>query len=58
MVLGHVCRTEGEEGAASLLESSLFSAKTGGRILVADYFIDLEENLIHTEFDGYDNDVL
>ena len=42
VVLGHVCRTEGEEGAANLIDRAFLALKPGGRILVADYFIDLE----------------
>ncbi|MDG2351834.1 MAG: methyltransferase dimerization domain-containing protein [Acidimicrobiales bacterium] len=42
VVLGHVCRTEGEDGAANLIDRAFSALKPGGRILVADYFIDLE----------------
>ena len=42
VVLSHVCRTEGEEGAESLIESAFLSLKPGGRLLLADYFIDIE----------------
>lgn len=40
--LGHVCRTEGEEGAKGLIERAFSALKPGGRLLLADYFIDLE----------------
>ena len=42
VVLGHVCRTEGEDGAKSLIERAFASLKPGGRLLLADYFIDIE----------------
>ena len=42
VVLGHVCRTEGEDGAKSLIECAFSSLKPGGRLLLADYFIDME----------------
>ena len=42
VVLGHVCRTEGEEGARSLIERAFSFLKPGGRLLLADYFIDIE----------------
>lgn len=42
VVLGHVCRTEGEDGARSLIERAFASLKPGGRLLLADYFIDIE----------------
>ena len=42
VVLGHVCRTEGEDGAKSLIERAFSSLKPGGRLLLADYFIDIE----------------
>lgn len=42
VVLGHVCRTEGEDGAKSLIERAFLSLKPGGRLLLADYFIDME----------------
>jgi len=42
VVLGHICRTEGEDGAKSLIEHAFSSLKSGGRLLLADYFIDIE----------------
>lgn len=42
VVLGHVCRTEGVDGAQNLISRAFDALKPGGRILVADYFIDLE----------------
>ena len=40
--LGHICRTEGEIGAKRLIDRSFAALKPGGRLLLADYFIDLE----------------
>ena len=42
VVLGHVCRTEGEDGAKSLIETAFKSLRPGGRLLLADYFVDIE----------------
>ncbi len=42
VVLGHVCRTEGEAGAKSLIERAFTYLKPGGRLLLADYFVDKE----------------
>ena len=38
VVLGHVCRTEGADGAQALLGRAAAALRAGGRVLVADYF--------------------
>jgi len=40
VVLGHVCRTEGEERARSLLARAVDALRLGGQLLLADYFAD------------------
>jgi ubiquinone/menaquinone biosynthesis C-methylase UbiE len=40
VVLGHVCRTEGADGARHLIERAFAALKPEGRVLVADYFPD------------------
>ena len=40
MVLGHVCRTEGADGAASLVQRAFSSLRPDGRLVLADYFAD------------------
>ena len=40
VVLGHVCRTEGARGAAELIGRAFAALRTGGRLLLADYFAD------------------
>jgi SAM-dependent methyltransferase len=40
VVLGHVCRTEGAEGAASLIRRAFASLRPDGRLVLADYFAD------------------
>ena len=42
VVLGHVCRTEGEDGARHLIERAFNALKPQGRLLLADYFTDVE----------------
>ncbi|MBL6620730.1 MAG: class I SAM-dependent methyltransferase [Ilumatobacteraceae bacterium] len=42
VVLGHVCRTEGIDGAQHLIERAFRALKPGGRLLLADYFPDME----------------
>jgi len=42
VVLGHICRTEGPEGARNLIERSYASLKPEGRLILADYFVDFE----------------
>ncbi|WP_419919130.1 methyltransferase [Candidatus Poriferisocius sp.] len=39
VVLGHVCRTEGPEGARSLISRAWEALLPEGRVLVADYFV-------------------
>lgn len=38
VVLGHVCRTEGADGARALLGRAARALRPGGRLLVSDYF--------------------
>jgi SAM-dependent methyltransferase len=40
VVLGHVCRTEGIDGAPALIERAFDALAPGGRVVVADYFPD------------------
>lgn len=40
VVLGHVCRTEGDELARSLVRRAFAALKPGGQLLLADYFAD------------------
>lgn len=42
VVLGHVCRTEGDERARSLVTRAFAALKPGGQVLLADYFADHE----------------
>ncbi len=42
VVLGHICRTEGAEGAQSLIARAFDALKPEGRLLLADYFPDRE----------------
>ena len=39
VVLGHVCRTEGPEGAQSLVGRAFAALRPEGRIVLADYFV-------------------
>lgn len=41
VVLGHVCRTEGADGARHLIERAFAALKPHGRLLLADYFPDM-----------------
>jgi 2-polyprenyl-3-methyl-5-hydroxy-6-metoxy-1,4-benzoquinol methylase len=45
VVLGHVCRAEGAEGAARLIRRAIDALRPGGRVIVADYFQDPERKL-------------
>jgi SAM-dependent methyltransferase len=45
VVLGHVCRTEGEGGGRHLVERAFSALRPGGRLLLADYFVDPERKL-------------
>ncbi|HWC68527.1 MAG TPA: class I SAM-dependent methyltransferase [Acidimicrobiales bacterium] len=40
VVLGHVCRAEGEDGSRRLIERAWSVLRSGGRLLLADYFLD------------------
>ncbi len=40
MVLGHICRAEGETGTKALLSLAQRALRRGGRLLVTDYFCD------------------
>ena len=42
VVLGHVCRTEGPDGARHLVERSHAALRPGGRLVLSDYFVDNE----------------
>lgn len=42
VVLGHVCRTEGPDGARHLVGRAVDALAPGGRLLLADYFADPE----------------
>lgn len=42
VVLGHVCRTEGAEGAQHLIARAFEALKPEGRLILADYFTDPE----------------
>ncbi len=42
VVLGHVCRTEGVDGARHLIGRAHRALRPGGRLLLADYFADPE----------------
>lgn len=45
VVLGHVCRTEGADGARHLIERAFEALKPEGRLVLADYFPDIERKL-------------
>lgn len=40
VVLGHVCRTEGHDGAQALVHRAFDALQPGGQVLIADYFAD------------------
>ncbi len=42
VVLGHVCRTEGADGARHLIKRAFEALAPEGRVILADYFIDRE----------------
>jgi ubiquinone/menaquinone biosynthesis C-methylase UbiE len=42
VVLGHICRTEGADGARHLISRAFEALRPGGRLLLADYFPDME----------------
>lgn len=45
VVLGHICRTEGEAGAQHLIERAFAALRPGGRVLLSDYFVDRQRSL-------------
>jgi precorrin-6B methylase 2 len=45
VVLGHVCRAEGDDGTRRLLDRSWSALRPGGRLVVADYFPDNDRKL-------------
>jgi ubiquinone/menaquinone biosynthesis C-methylase UbiE len=45
VVLGHVCRAEGADGAARLIQRAFDGLAPGGRVIVVDYFCDPERKL-------------
>jgi len=42
VVLGHICRTEGADGARDLINRAYEALRPEGRLILADYFIDVE----------------
>jgi ubiquinone/menaquinone biosynthesis C-methylase UbiE len=42
VVLGHICRTEGADGARHLIGRAHRALAPGGRLVLADYFTDIE----------------
>ena len=42
VVLGHVCRTEGADGAQHLIARAFDALRPEGRLILADYFTDVE----------------
>ena len=42
VVLGHICRTEGAAGARHLIERAYAALRPEGRLILADYFTDIE----------------
>jgi SAM-dependent methyltransferase len=45
VVLGHVCRTEGVEGAKHLIGRAFEALRPGGRVVLSDYFVDRQRSL-------------
>ncbi len=45
VVLGHVCRAEGADGAQRLIDRAFGALRPGGRLVLADYFQDPERKL-------------
>jgi hypothetical protein len=43
--LGHICRTEGAQGAENLIRRSYTALAPGGRLVLSDYFLDRERKL-------------
>jgi SAM-dependent methyltransferase len=42
VVLGHICRTEGADGARRLIARAFDALRPEGRLILADYFMDVE----------------
>ncbi|CAN5438536.1 hypothetical protein BH10ACT2_BH10ACT2_08200 [soil metagenome] len=42
VILGHICRTEGDERSRRLVDRAFAALRPGGQILLADYFTDRE----------------
>ena len=45
VVLGHICRAEGADGAQRLIRRAFDALRPGGRLVLADYFQDPERKL-------------
>ena len=45
VVLGHVCRTEGADGARHLIERAFAALRPEGTLILADYFCDVDRKL-------------
>lgn len=45
VVLGHVCRTEGANGARRLIERAFDALRPEGMLILADYFCDIDRKL-------------
>lgn len=45
VVLGHICRTEGVDGAQHLIRRGFDALRPGGRLLLSDYFVDRSRSL-------------
>lgn len=45
VVLGHICRTEGEDGTKRLLDRALSALRPEGTLILADYFCDIDRKL-------------
>jgi ubiquinone/menaquinone biosynthesis C-methylase UbiE len=45
VVLGHICRAEGADGAQRLITRAFDALRPGGRVVLADYFQDPEKKL-------------
>lgn len=45
VILGHVCRTEGVDGARNLIRRAFDALREGGRLVLGDYFADRQRSL-------------
>ena len=45
VILGHICRAEGADGAARLIDRAFRALKRGGRVVLSDYFADRQRSL-------------